>query len=577
MASFQHVLLPSLAIFLCLAVAAIIVAVTVTSPALTQFGPYSPRQHTEYTLVSTLIATLLTTIIVSRIRQLWVNHIDLQLAKPPRHLDGLSSRWRTALGLAGPLEMLKNYWVVLSYLITGLITTSIVTALTPTPGTKSVTYSPLIPNDEPNPCVGPDFTVKAEDYWNSSTLGRQFGVNTFDESCPLQFGLTVMGSINTVNPSSYAYADKGVAVQSSAIAAPISIYDSDGAFGSDLGNLIDQYGSSTLSTQQCVPVMLSNPYQCRKGGLITPGANDSFVVVSSDGTCTVGANQNGFTVEPTMVKGYCLQGDIGQGTLLFGAAAGYATTLAMTVGDPNWRNVSDISTYSVECTIDARSVFDWRYVQLSLQNNSRSGFNRILSSPPLPEGLCIADYVPSTGFDVLAALAATATYQALQENLDQDGFFQSIANVAAGIDLASSRTGPWAFENSENGLEDVLGLMAALVVSRNYYDATLVMASGFATVEITRMGSGSLYSAAFVIPPLIAAAVLVWLVVKTWKWDEELGGTGVKTSCLKDLLGQVEREDRLRGRWEDPDVVDRGKSGNAVRTALLNARRLDEP
>jgi hypothetical protein len=100
-------------------------------------------------------------------------------------------------------------------------------------------------------------------------------------ACPLQAGLTVMGSINIIDPTSYAYADKGVAVQSSALESPAGIYDSDGAFGFSLADLLGQYATSALSTQQCVPVMFSKPYSCRAGGNITVNSTSNAVFVTS--------------------------------------------------------------------------------------------------------------------------------------------------------------------------------------------------------------------------------------------------------------------------------------------------------
>jgi len=46
-----------------------------------------------------------------------------------------------------------------------------------------------------------------------------------------------MGSINIIGPTTYAYADQGIAVQSSVLGSPAGIYDADGAFGYSLSDL----------------------------------------------------------------------------------------------------------------------------------------------------------------------------------------------------------------------------------------------------------------------------------------------------------------------------------------------------
>jgi hypothetical protein len=211
MGSLAQLILPLIAVLLCLAISVNIIALTIVAPALTNYGQYSSRQHTEYAVISTLLATLLTRVIVSRIRQLWVP---------------------------------------LSYIITGLITTAIVASVTPSPGTKTVPYSPLIPNDEPNLCSGADTINVDYGYWNSS--GKIFNVNPEAVACPLQTGLTVMGGVNIIGPTTYTYADKNAAVRGSVLGSPAGIYDADGAFGYSLSDLLGQYGTSALSTQPCV-------------------------------------------------------------------------------------------------------------------------------------------------------------------------------------------------------------------------------------------------------------------------------------------------------------------------------------
>jgi hypothetical protein len=112
-----------------------------------------------------------------------------------------------------------------------------------------------------------------------------------------------------------------------------------------------------------------------------------------------------------------------------------------------------------------------------------------------------------------------------------------------------------------------------VVVSRNWYNTAGVMSSGFAVVEVTRAGSGSLYGVAFGIPPLVAALVLVALLLRTWKVDD----AALRTSSLKDLperdtgvlIDSVQPGHMEHGRRQDIELVDAVKGRSAVEASLL--------
>lgn len=90
------------------------------------------------------------------------------------------------------------------------------------------------------------------------------------------------------------------------------------------------------------------------------------------------------------------------------------------------------------------------------------------------------------------------------------GLFNSILQVAVrNVTALLAREPPWAFNNSANALEDVLGLTAALVVSR--INSSTVAINATSVVTTTRIGTGSLYSLVFTIPPAIAFLVLISL------------------------------------------------------------------
>jgi len=533
-----------LAIVLSIAVIATIAAVTAVSPALTDQGYYTTGQHTAYILCCTVAATLITSLITSSIRNLWVRYVDVRLAKSRgshTQINEINSQWRTALSLASIAESLGHHrWVFLSYLITALTTTSILTALAPTPGTKSIDTAIRIPNGDATFCakpieVGADYTYGTDtNYWNmSSDPPKIFWVDDVAGECPMQFAVPLLGDINTEHPDQYAYEDRGIKVHSSAVGASIALYAFDGLFESDVSILLADYGNNLLNVGQCAPVIIRNPFVCRRGGIVNVAANqtDKMTVTSDDGTCTIGQTQEVYTIEPGVESGYCLNGAVGQGTLLLGASNYYANVLSIAVGDdPGPESFRE--PYSVECTIDATSVFDWRWIELSLQNVSQNGYDKILFSEALPDSPCYPEWTSDQGWNVSAAIVATA----LSQLVGYQSGFDFLSKFICNGDCSQPRTAPWAFEESENALEDVLGLISAMVLSRNTYNATQWYVYGTAEVKVTRMGSGRLYGLFLVIPPLIATIILLSLAIVTSKYRHRQKVIPVKTSDMKGML-----------------------------------------
>jgi len=103
-----------------------------------------------------------------------------------------------------------------------------------------------------------------------------------------------MGGINFINASQYAYADLGVAVKSTAIDAPISVYGKDPVteMGAEISSFLSRYGSDAVSTTQCVRVMKENPVSCRRGGRVVVNSDGTITSTSEDGKCSVGRRQS---------------------------------------------------------------------------------------------------------------------------------------------------------------------------------------------------------------------------------------------------------------------------------------------
>jgi hypothetical protein len=154
--------------------------------------------------------------------------------------------------------------------------------------------------------------------------------------------------------------------------------------------------------------------------------------------------------------------------------------------------------------MDARDIYEYRQVTLNLQslNNPGSHFARRLfssgetcSGPELDRSLC--------------ALTASANWQTLHQNDGLDGWPDTLWE-ATGL----GRKPPYAFDNSDNALEDTLGLVAALVGSMWNTTSTKTIGSEVVVTNI-RMGSGKLPALAYLFPPVFAAALLLALIIST--------------------------------------------------------------
>ena len=202
-----------------------------------------------------------------------------------------------------------------------------------------------------------------------------------------------------------------------------------------------------------------------------------------------------------------MHGNVGQGTIVMGAFWHYAEYIALSMGDSDWEPNETDSTYTVTCSLDTTTVFDYRTVTFSQQSSSiitESGYAKSLvgGEPCTPD-------TPTIGL-VQFATSAAANWAPLKEGQMLDGLSDSILQVSVrNVTALLGREPPWAFNNSANALEDVLGLTAALVVSR--INSTTVAVDASAVVTARRIGTGSLYALAFSLPSAIAAVVLLSL------------------------------------------------------------------
>lgn len=539
------------AIILCLAVTGLLIMVTVTIQELTDFGPLSSVQKTLYTMFSTFVATLITGIVSGQLVTASLCKLDDDLiptvtsnrSESPS-LRSMSSTWNAILSLSLPnLLRLRNWLIAFTVLVTSLITTSITSGFTPTTATRVVNYSSDIPTGEPTTYSrpwDPDQMPDTPAAYNSTAWFMSNGSIFYSwvgrGGSPAHEAMALSHGINIFDPDLYAYADDGVAVHSSAIGTPYSVYGERQGEDNVLSQLLARYDRNVPNITACVPVMVRNPFKCYKGALMDWIENDTIMrLYSEDGSCMIRKKvANAEQVE--MLKGFCAHDEIGQGTLLLGSDFNYHAWVAVAVGDPDIPpyEVPSRFTYSVQCDVDARNVWEYRNVVLSLSNSERTNhaFSKVLTS----NVSCVPNH-DSTITDTLLAITATANQFLLRENTGNSGWFETInalTSKTGGYGRAaqdSLRSPPWAFADSSNALEDILGLTAALVSSRIYKNSTMIPTSGTADVRFTRIGPGKYFGLVYALPPLISSLILTSLLYRMKKHSQ-----GYESSSLQDLI-----------------------------------------
>lgn len=539
---YRRLVLPIAAFLTSIVIAGLVITVTFKRIDLTESGPYSGRQRALYATGTTIIASILTAWIQSQIRQMWVYQVDddFPTALELQRLGKLNSKWRTILLVASFKEMLSNGHIQTSYLVTALITTAIVASFTPTLGTRGDSqYEVVISSGQlDEDCEAVSSIPLGQYYWNTSD-NRIVSVQPSAGSCPTKEAVTLIGNINIQNPDVYAYSDVGVAVHSSAIGAPASVYASIPGMAQTFADLMGTFGTNLVNLTQCVPVMTKNPVSCRAGGTVNV-SNNSLIATSDDNICSVKGLFPFFDplTTNTMTKGQCTYGEVGQAKIVLAGTNYYGPWLSTAMGDPASTIAKLPETYVVTCDVDTRDVFAFRNVTFSSQtsgSNTTTAFARRLEatfggnecSPP-------SDYGSNTG---LLAIAALANWQTLNQNIYYDGWFDSIDQFATGKSGSPSREPPWAFSNSKNALEDVFGLTAALVSSR--MNSTVVKVPAQVTITNTQIGTGRPVAILYAIPPLVVAVILLYQIVHSFGLQKQR----YTTISLEDLtsLGRTER------------------------------------
>ncbi|MCJ1387077.1 hypothetical protein MMC17_010206 [Xylographa soralifera] len=524
------------ALILNVVIVAFLIAIVFVDISLTTIGSLSSTARALYVTGTTVLASLCTYLTASQIRMLWLRRVDIQLYNGKSY-ERVDPFWRTVLDVSSISETLRYWNVSLTFLVCGLTTTAVVAGLASSPSSYQIVQNYALADPNDYHCITTESSSPQQEGIWTFPNGSFYQIWVNLDFCPTSLIMSLMGNINVIDSSNYGYADLGVAIHSSALGAPASIYSSQAATDSSavplwLNETLDTYKTDLLSTSQCVPVLTANPIQCTRENNITFSSDGYLIITSSDGciaTAYPGLAALNTTQSGWSASGICSRSDIGSATIVIGgflADAGYA---AEAIGDITYIHEWDAETvpipklYGISCTVDTASVVDTRNVTLTLLDDSGNtgSFARSLSAQNLQSCTPISSsggLNPIT--DKLLVTAAMGPWQLL--NL---GALETLRSVLINSALSQVnndhtiyvRQPPFAFNNSRNALEDVLGLSSALAMSRLTMTGNTGRAeyTGTAMVANTRVGTGERWALVYILPPLVSSIVLLALLMTT--------------------------------------------------------------
>jgi hypothetical protein len=129
----QSFVFPGLAVLTGLGIIALLTTVILVPIYFTPWGPISTTTRTVYIAGIAILATLLTGLISGQLQSLLAHGFDSELWTmwgPGHPFPPLNRRWRAILRIDKIQEYPRNIPIHIRYLITGLITTAVVTSTT---------------------------------------------------------------------------------------------------------------------------------------------------------------------------------------------------------------------------------------------------------------------------------------------------------------------------------------------------------------------------------------------------------------------------------------------------------------
>jgi len=181
-------------------------------------GPFSTTEHLLYITGTTIIASLIARFISSQLRLLWLESIAEVVDSENLAAEENFTYAKTLLGLGTVPEQLLSLPISLTVLVTGLITTSIVSSFAPSVSlvTQSSSYY-LSPGLDYNCFVVSD--TASNDWYNWKLANGSFiSLNSTAPHCETQYAKMLVD--HTFVPSG-SYMVGGVPVNKEAIGTPV--------------------------------------------------------------------------------------------------------------------------------------------------------------------------------------------------------------------------------------------------------------------------------------------------------------------------------------------------------------------
>jgi hypothetical protein len=196
-------------------------------------GPFSTTEHLLYITGTIIIASLIAGFISSQLRLLWLRSIaEVVDSENPTAKQNFTHA-KTLLGLGTVLEQLRSWPISLTVLVTGLITTSIVSSFAPSVSLLTQSSSYYLNSGLDFNCFVVSDTA-SNDWYNWKLANGSFiSLDNTALDCERQYAKMLVDQ--TMVPAGFSYMIGGVPVNKATIGTPVNLGDGYGSFSFSLG------------------------------------------------------------------------------------------------------------------------------------------------------------------------------------------------------------------------------------------------------------------------------------------------------------------------------------------------------
>ncbi|EPS35805.1 hypothetical protein H072_10706 [Dactylellina haptotyla CBS 200.50] len=516
-----------------------LVEVTLTMP-----GLFPNDSRALYVCGTTIFVTAVTAFVSKQIRLQWIHYIEARRLRKGDAIQN-SRRIENLLGIGSYSDYFYYWGTTVCLIFASLSTAAIVTALTPSLGFKTFSTTTQLTPGALNCTTTSDQPVLDSISWKQEN-GTYINFRAKGNNCLANPALPLVNTISNsgIDKDGYAYTVSGVGITRSSIGVPYDAHNGPAGFDQVFWNTgrLQQDRSTLQESTQCLPVFIVNPAKCRRAGEVITGNNNITVKLDNDCSASTPIFGADISTDGASASGFCADGrSVGKITYVIGSVNSHAGLLASALTDFPAINAK---SYAVACDIDIASAVSFRETTISriYKPPHESSVNRdnmniktlaeftVTSSDKLEKlSSCNdASYVPIWNPDNKAAsvltpgalaVGAGAPCPLFTQNRYNNGWWDALSRSVLGRNSTS-----FAFGDSENPLEDVLGMVAAMSVGQYLGSAQppvstrdtpiIVNRNGLARVLGYRIGSGSKWGLIFIAPQVWIILVLCCLLFK---------------------------------------------------------------